>query len=217
MDCILGSIGSEKGSDRIGGFLLRLLGIGGSDESSPLLDGIWGDKLHSNDDIAGNELLQIREEGLADVLAVENLGGLLGELGHFQFIDCETFLLDCIDDLAHVLIRARFDHGKRALAVVGLLGLRCNIGIANDGEHPAKDGDLGSNEQIGQLDTGHLYSLEEDLSDFYVEHFDGVVDGEVEEAVAADDVGLGVVPLGLENVPLVLDGFGERHLNLNKL
>ena len=61
-------------------------------------------------------------------------------------------------------------------------------------------------EKVVELDRWNLLLLEEDASVLHIEHLDGREDGEVEDAVRPDDIGLLVVPFDLKSVLLLTQG-----------
>ena len=71
MDGILSAIGTETGSDRLGCLSSSVLSVSGSNNLTPLANSILANELHTNHNIAGDELLQVGEERLSLVLAVE--------------------------------------------------------------------------------------------------------------------------------------------------
>ena len=94
MNGSLGSISAETGTKRLRCISLGSGCVGGSNKLSPAGNGVGSDELHTSDNIAGDELGQVGEEGLALMLRVELAGGLLAELGHLELVDHETVRLD---------------------------------------------------------------------------------------------------------------------------
>lgn len=80
MDGVLSAISAESCAKGLRGLSLRSGCVSGSDQLSPAGDGISGHKLHTSNNIASDELGQVREERLVAVLSVELAGGLLTEL-----------------------------------------------------------------------------------------------------------------------------------------
>ena len=112
MNSVLCAISSEKCTERARCLLLCFFCVSRSDESSPSLDCTIFDKFHAYYNIASDELLKSCIERLSDVLAIENVGGILRKFGHLQLIYLETLRLDSINYFSKILVTARLNHGK---------------------------------------------------------------------------------------------------------
>lgn len=112
MHGVLGTIGSENCAERTRRLILCLLSVSWSNKFSPSLNGSIFDEFHSHADIARDKALQVREKWLSDVLAIENIRGLLRKFGHFKLINLESLLLNCVNNLSKVLVTAWLNHGE---------------------------------------------------------------------------------------------------------
>ena len=104
MNSILGTISSEQCSNRSRGLCFSIRSISGSNELSPILNSVITYKFHADANITGHKCLEVTEEGLSNVLAIEYINSLLCELRHLQSIDLETLSLNGINDFANVLV-----------------------------------------------------------------------------------------------------------------
>ena len=71
MNGVLSAIGTEACSETLRCLSSGIFCVGRSNLLTPLADSILTDKFHSDNNITGNELLEVREKGLAFVLSVE--------------------------------------------------------------------------------------------------------------------------------------------------
>jgi hypothetical protein len=71
----------------------------------------------------------------------------------------ESLLLNCINNFSEVLIAAWFDHCKGRFPLTGLLCRGSNVSIFSDFDESAKDGDLGANVELAELELRLLNSL----------------------------------------------------------
>jgi hypothetical protein len=90
-----------------------------------------------------------------------------------------------------------------------------NITVVEDPEDTRENCDLSSNEEVVESDRRDLLLLEEDTRVLDIEHLDGLEDGEVEDAIWPDNVGLLIVPLHLESVLLLSQSCHSCNLILN--
>ena len=77
MDGILGTIGSEESSEGVWSLSLGFLGVGWSNEVSPLLNGVVGNQFHANDNVAGDKLLEVWEDFGVFWTVLGGFGGVL--------------------------------------------------------------------------------------------------------------------------------------------
>lgn len=70
----------------------------------------------------------------------------------------------------------------------------------------AENGNLSSNEEVLKLDVGTLDPFDKVSAHLFIVHRNLIVDGEEEQSVVSNNVGLWVVPLRLESVTRVFDG-----------
>jgi len=208
MYSILGSVSTEKGSDRTWCLHLSLCGISWSDEISPFLNSSVSNEFHTNTHIAGHESLQITKEWFSNMFTIKYIGSFLSKFRHFQFVDHESLALDSINNLANILVRVRFDHGKSGFSFTRLFNLSGNITILYDRKNSAKNCNFCSNMEVRESNLWHLNSLEENSAHLFVIHFDGVIQWEEKQSVVSDDIGLLVVPFDFENVSHLFDRLG---------
>ena len=206
---ILSAISSEAGSKRLRCLSLSIHCVSGSNALSPLADSVGGHQLHANDNVARDELTQVGEEGLVTVLSVELSSRVRAELGHLKFVDHEALRLDSVDDLAHLGVAVRLDHGEGALALGFKVAARVNITVVGYFEDASEDANLSANEEVIELNRGDLLLLKEDALVLDVVHLDALRHREVNDAVRSDNVGLLVVPFDLKSVLLLAQ---RRHI-----
>ena len=80
-----------------------------------------------------------------------------------------------------------------------------DVSVTHNVDDSAENSQLRSDEEVFKLDVWAHDSLDENSAHFLIVHLDLVIDWEEEQSVVADDVCLGVVPLGLESVTRVFD------------
>ena len=80
------------------------------------------------------------------------------------------------------------------------------ISITDNVQNSAADRDFASHKQIVESDAWHFHSLQKHFLDFLIIHFDGVISREVKKSVMSHEIGLGIVPLGFENIAFVFNG-----------
>ena len=73
-----------------------------------------------------------------------------------------------------------------------------NIAVVYDLENTAKDVDIGTNEEVVDVDGRNLLFLQENASVLNIEHLDGFEDREVEDTIGTDNISLLIVPLYLK-------------------
>lgn len=56
MACIFSTICTKSGPDRVRGLLFGLLGVGGANRLSPLIDSVCPDELQANSVVGGDEI-----------------------------------------------------------------------------------------------------------------------------------------------------------------
>lgn len=96
------------------------------------------------------------------MLLVKLVGLLgLGELAHFKLANCETALVDRINNLASLSVTVRFDHGKSTPRRSLEFPLGKNICIVNQLQLARVDAHLGANEQLADADALDLIPLHE--------------------------------------------------------
>lgn len=106
------------------------------------------------------------------MLRVELACGLCIESGHLKLVDHETVLLYSVDDLAHLRVAVGLDHRESSLALRFKISPCVDIAVVGYFEDTGKDGDLGANIEVAQLDSGNLLLLEEDARVLDVVHLD---------------------------------------------
>jgi len=157
--------------------------------------------------------LQIWEEWLANMLTIKAFSSFFCEFGHLQFVNLKAFALDGIEDFAHVLVGAWFDHAEGSRAASFLSASSSKITISYNIKHSAKDGNLSSNIQIRKLNSGNFNSLKEYLLNLLIVHFNRVIAWVIKESVVSNDVSLWIIPFAFEDVSLFLDWLGEGHID----
>ena len=203
---ILSAISAKKGAQGLRSLSTCILCVGRTNEAAPGSDSIDADKLHSDDDIASNELLQVGEERLSLVLSVELLSCITVKAGHLQLVDLETTALDSTDDGAHLSVAVRLDHSESALARSFEIAAGMDITVVHDTEHAREDSDVGSNVEVFKGHGRSFLALQELASVLDIKHLDGLQTRVVEEAVWSDDISLLVVPFRFKSILLLGKG-----------
>ena len=65
MGCVADTFGSKEGSDAVGGVGTCDLAVGGTKELTPFLDGVFGDELERDDEVARHETGELVVKWLA--------------------------------------------------------------------------------------------------------------------------------------------------------
>ena len=203
MHCVLSAISAEEGAQRIRCLRSRTLRVSRPNETAPGSYRIDADELHADDHIARDELLQVGEERLVLVLAVEHFRGLAAEPGHLQFVDREAAALDRTDDLAHLGVAIGLDHRKSALARTFKIAAGVDVTVVNNAQHAREDCDLRTNIEVFETYCRFFAALEELTIVLDIEHLDRLETGVEVETVGPDDISLLIVPLSLKCVLLV--------------
>ena len=73
-----------------------------------------------------------------------------------------------------------------------------NISVVDDLKDAAQDVDVGTNEEVIDVDGGDLLLLQENASVLNIEHLDGFENGEVEDTIGSNNISLLIVPLHLK-------------------
>lgn len=104
MNGILSSVTTEKSSDGTWCLHLSRGSISWPDKISPFLNSSSSNEFHADTHIANHESLQITKEWFSNMFAVEYIGSFLSKFRHLQFIDLESLALDCVNNLANILV-----------------------------------------------------------------------------------------------------------------
>lgn len=216
MHSILSAISTEKGTEGLRCLSFRCFSVGRTNEAAPGGDGVDADKFHANDDIAHDELLQVREERLVLVLAVELLRCVAVESRHLQLVNLQATALNSRDDLTHLGVAVGLDHGEGALARTLEIASGVDVAVVQDAEHAGQDSDLGTDIEVFEGNRGRLLALQELAVVFDVKHLNRLKSRVVEQAVRPGDFSLLVVPLRLEGVLLMAQGRCLLHNELEK-
>lgn len=96
--------------------------------------------------------MQVWEEILILVLSVEGLSRLPAEARHLKLIDHEPLALNKINNLAHLSVAVRLDHGERSLSLLFEVSTSGHIAIIDDFQDTREDRDLCPNEKVVELD-----------------------------------------------------------------
>ena len=129
------------------------------------------------------------------------------EFGHLELIDDETFLLNCIDDLTHVLVWAWLNHSKCSLTIIWLLVFSGNVTVGSNLYDTAHYGYPCAKIEIAEANLWIFYSFEEWSIHFLVMHFNRVVERVEEESVETNNVSLLIIPFYLKDISFFLNRF----------
>ena len=136
------------------------------------------------------------------------------EFTHFQFLNCETIFLSCINDFANVGVWAWFYHSECGLSFIWLSVVSGNITVFSHFQNSTMNGHIGSNIKILKWNRWSFDSLQENSVHLFVIHFNWVIKRIEEQSVKPDDIGLLIIPFNLKNVSLFLDWFRNCHGHL---
>ena len=132
MHSIFSAISTEEAAKRLRCLSLCGQCVSWANSFAPGFHSVLSNELHANDNIACDESLQIWEELLVFVLGVELLASLSIEARHLQFVESEAFGLDSINDLSHLCVAVRLDHGKGSLTLGLKFSSCCHIAVINN-------------------------------------------------------------------------------------
>ena len=170
MHCILSGISAEKAAKGLRCLSLGRRCVGWTNSLTPALNSILSNKFHTDDNVASDELLQVWEEGLLLMLAIELLTSLFVEARHLHFIEYEALGLDCVNDLSHLGVAVWLNHGKGALSLGLEFSPGGNITVIRYFQNARQNCNLSSNEEIIELQSWDLLLLEEDAPILHIEH-----------------------------------------------
>ena len=203
MNGILSAISAELCSKGLRCLSFSCLCVGRANQITPRLNGTLANQFHSDNNIASDELLKIREEWLLLMLTIECFTSGAIETGHLQFVDDEAVVLNSVDNLAHLCVTVRLDHGECPLARLLKVFASVYISVVKNAKHARQNCDLSADEEIIELDAWDLLLLKELTVVLDVVHLHRLETGVVHDTVGADHISLLVIPLGFESVLLL--------------
>ena len=106
------------------------------------------------------------------MLSIELLGSSTIEARHLHFVDHEATCLNFVNDLTHLSVAVRLDHGECSLTSLLEVSSGMHITVVDDLQNAREDRYLSAQEEVIKLDRRDLLFLKEDASVFDVEHLD---------------------------------------------
>lgn len=214
VNSILRPISTKKCSDWFWRFLFCFLSIGWPNEFSPSWNSSITYKFHSNTNITCNKVLKIWEEFFSNVFSIKLACSFRWEFTHFQFLNCETIFLSCIDDFSNIGVWAWFYHSEGGLSFIRLSMICGNITVFTNFQNSTMNGHIGSNIKILKWNRWSFNSFQEYSVHLFIIHFNWVIKWIEEQSVKSNDIGLLIIPFNFKNISLFFNWLCNSHGHL---